>query len=150
MAPGDEGVRQDGGRGKAPMSGASEDCLICINGGTLVVDADGDGLDSNGSIEINGGTVLVSGASNSDDTGLDFEYEATVNGGNVILVGSAGMAEDFTGGTQAHLMERASGTAGSIIEVLDANGNVLASYVAPKAFQMANASAPGCASITIR
>lgn len=150
MTPPDDGGTQGDARGQMTMPGASEDCLIQINGGILRVDAGGDGLDSNGSIEINGGEVLVSGASNSDDTGLDYEYEAVINGGTVILVGSAGMAEDFTGGSQAHLMERSSGNAGSTIEVLDASGNVLASYTAPKAFQMVTASAPGCASIVVR
>ena len=124
--------------------------LIQIDGGTLTVDAGGDGLDSNGYIVINGGTVLVSGASDADDSGLDYEYGATVNGGDVILVGAAGMAEDFTDGTQAHLMERLSGNAGSTIEALDANGNVLVSYVMPKAFQAVTASAPGIASIGVR
>ena len=131
------------------MPGASEECLIQINGGTLVVNADGDGLDSNGYIEINGGTVFVNGASNSDDSGLDYEYGATVNGGNVILMGSAAMAEDFTGGTQAHLMERLSGSAGSTVEVIDDSGTVLVSYVSPKAFQAVTASAPGCADIIV-
>lgn len=61
--------------GTMTMPGASEECLIQINGGTLVVNADGDGLDSNGYIEINGGTVFVNGASNSDpNSGLDYEY----------------------------------------------------------------------------
>lgn len=131
------------------MPGASEECLIQINGGTLVVNADGDGLDSNGYIEINGGTVFVNGASNSDDSGLDYEYGATVNDGNVILMGSAAMAEDFTGGTQAHLMERLSGSAGSTVEVIDDSGTVLVSYVSPKAFQAVTASAPGCADIIV-
>lgn len=107
-------------------------------------------LDSNGYIEINGGTVFVNGASNSDDSGLDYEYEAIVNGGNVILMGSAAMAEDFTGGLQAHLMERTSGSAGSTVEVMDASGAVIVSYVSPKAFQAVTASAPGCASIAVR
>lgn len=124
--------------------------LIQIDGGSLTVDAGGDGLDSNGYIVINGGTVFVSGASDADDSGLDYEYGATVNGGDVILIGAAGMAEDFTDGTQAHLMERLSGNAGSTIEILDANGNVLASYVVPKAFQAVTASAPGIASIGVR
>ena len=132
------------------MPGASEECLIQINGGTLVVNAGGDGLDSNGYIEINGGTVFVNGASNSDDSGLDYEYGATVNGGNVILMGSAAMAEDFTGGTQAHLMERLSGSAGSTVEVIDDSGTVLVSYVSPKAFQTVTASAPGCTGIIVR
>lgn len=153
--PQDVGGSQDGaglGRqgGAMTMPGASEECLIQINGGTLVVNAGGDGLDSNGYIEINGGTVFVNGASNSDDSGLDYEYGATVNGGNVILMGSAAMAEDFTGGTQAYLMERTSGSAGSTIEVTDASGAVIVSYVSPKAFQAVTASAPGCASIVVR
>ena len=114
------------------------------------MNAGGDGLDSNGYIEINGGTVFVNGASNSDDSGLDYEYEATVNGGNVILMGSAAMAEDFTGGLQAHLMERTSGSAGSTVEIMDASGAVIVSYVSPKAFQAVTASAPGCASIAVR
>lgn len=132
------------------MSGASEDCLIRINGGTLRVDAGGDGLDSNGSIEINGGTVLVSGESSADDSGLDYEFDAIVNGGDIVLVGAAAMAEDFTGGTQAHLMERLNGSAGSTVEVKDASGNVLVSYTVPKAFQAVTASAPNCSSITVR
>ena len=145
----ERGGQVPGGQGGEP--GASDsNCLIQINGGTLVVNADGDGLDSNGYIEINGGTVFVNGASNSDDSGLDYEYGATVNGGNVILMGSAAMAEDFTGGTQAHLMERLSGSAGSTVEVIDDSGTVLVSYVSPKAFQAVTASAPGCADIIVR
>lgn len=150
-AQGPQGGTGPGRQGGAmTMPGASEECLIQINGGTLVVNADGDGLDSNGYIEINGGTVFVNGASNSDDSGLDYEYGATVNGGNVILMGSAAMAEDFTGGTQAYLMERMSGSAGSTIEVTDDSGTVLVSYVSPKAFQAVTASAPGIASISVR
>lgn len=154
-----EGEQLQGGRGgmaggkggmQGAMSGVSEECLIRIDGGTLRVDAGGDGLDSNGSIEINGGTVLVSGASNAADTGLDYEFEATVNGGNVIIVGAAGMAEDFTGGSQAHLAQRVSGAAGATVEVTDAAGNVLVSYTVPKAFQMVNASAPGCTAVNVR
>ena len=140
-----------GGRmGGGAMAGASQDCLIRINGGTLRVDAGGDGLDSNGYIEINGGTVLVSGSTNSANSGLDSEYGATVNGGDIIIVGAAGMAEDFKSGTQAHLMERVSGNAGSTVEVLDASGKVLVSYIAPKSFQCVVASAPNCSSITVR
>lgn len=138
------------GDGKSDIPSIDDAYLIQIDGGTLAVDAGGDGLDSNGYIIINGGTVLVSGASDADDSGLDYEYGATVNGGDVIIVGAAGMAEDFTDGTQAHLMERMGGNAGNTVEALDANGNVLASYVVPKAFQAVTVSAPGIASINVR
>lgn len=136
--------------GRTVMPGASEDCLIRIDGGVLRVDAGGDGLDSNGSIEINGGTVLVSGASDGDDTGLDYELEAVVNGGELIAVGSASLAKDLTGGAQAHLMERLSGEAGSTVEVLNASGEMIVSYTVPKAFQMVNASVSDQASIVVR
>ncbi len=33
--------------------------MLTINGGTIIVNAEGDGLDSNGSIEMNGGSVTV-------------------------------------------------------------------------------------------
>ena len=147
-----QGMQQPGGPDSKQENAPDIDdaYLIRINGGTLTVNAGGDGLDSNGYIEINGGTVLVSGASSADDSGLDYEYGATVNGGDVVLVGAAGMAEDFTGGTQAHLMERLNGSAGSTVEVKDASGNVLVSYVAPKAFEAVTASAPSAASISVQ
>ena len=44
------------GRGGAP--GASDsNCLIQINGGKVVLNSQGDGVDSNGNVEINGGTL---------------------------------------------------------------------------------------------
>src|SRR5699024_2931244 len=46
-----------GGGGRGGMM-AEDNCDIFINGGTLIVDAGGDGLDSNGNITVTGGTVL--------------------------------------------------------------------------------------------
>ena len=42
-----------GGQGGG-MTMGDENCLIQINGGYLVVNAAGDGVDSNGSVEVNG------------------------------------------------------------------------------------------------
>lgn len=141
--------RDSNNRGNGGMAQASSECLIQINGGTLTVDASGDGLDSNGSIEITGGTVFVSGASNSDNSGLDYALGATVDGGNVIIVGSAGMGETLSGGSQTYLNERVNGNANSTIEVKDSAGKVLVSYTSPKAFQLVCASAPNCASVSV-
>lgn len=145
----DQGVSGDfGGRGgfggfggPGGMAGSSTECLLQINGGYLWVDAQGDGLDSNGSIEINGGTVLVNGPSNDGNGGLDYEFSADVNGGNVLILGSAGMAEDFSEtSTQPFVAASVSGQSGDTVALVDADGNVLLSVTATKSFQMVQAS----------
>ena len=122
-----------GGQGGAP--GASDsNCLIQINGGTVVLDSQGDGVDSNGNAEINGGTLLVNGPSSDGDGAFDYDGEATISGGTVLMAGTVGMAQSFTSGTQAFALMQASGSAGSVIEATDADGNVIATLMATKAF----------------
>ena len=108
--------------------------------------------------------VLSDGASYALAEGEDEPYAAlyskddlTINGSGVLEVTGnyrhAIASKDdtvITGGTQAHLMERLSGSAGSTVEVTDDSGTVLVSYVSPKAFQAVTASAPGCADIIVR
>lgn len=69
------------------------DFFIDISGGTLTMDTtDGDGLDSNGTITISGGTVVVWTASTADNQPLDADGLITITGGTVLAAGgSAGM-----------------------------------------------------------
>ncbi len=131
-----------GGAGGPMAANASEDCLIQINGGKVTIDAGGDGLDSNGYVEINGGTVLVNGSAGGGDSALDYEYGATVTGGTVILAGSAGMAETFTEGTQPFALVAVSGAAGDTLAIADASGATIAECTVPKAFQCVVVSSP--------
>lgn len=144
-APGDLGQAPDaqGGMGRGGQApdgqgggpGASDsNCLIQINGGTVVLDSQGDGVDSNGNVEITCGTLLVNGPSSDGDGAFDYDGEATISGGTVLMVGAVGMAQNFTGGTQAFALAQASGSAGSVIEATDADGNVIATLTATKAF----------------
>ena len=57
---------------------------ILINGET----GEGDGIDSNGWLVINGGTVLASACSFSADAGIDSDKGIHINGGTVIAAGS--------------------------------------------------------------
>lgn len=66
--------------------------VITINDGLVVVDLqdeaeEGDGIDSNGEIYINGGTVYAFSHSGSDN-GLDSDGGTYINGGNVFSTGS--------------------------------------------------------------
>lgn len=129
----ERGGQAPGGQGGAP--GASDsNCLIQINGGKVALDSQGDGVDSNGNVEINGGTLLVNGPSSDGDGAFDYDGEATISGGTVLMAGAVGMAQSFTSGTQAFALVRASGSAGSVIETTDADGNVIATLAATRAF----------------
>ena len=113
---------------------AIQNCIIQINGGTVVLDSQGDGVDSNGNVEITGGTLLVNGPSSDGDGAFDYDGEATISGGTVLMVGAVGMAQSFTSGIQAFALVQASGSAGSVIEATDADGNVIATLTATRAF----------------
>ncbi|MBR4111053.1 MAG: carbohydrate-binding domain-containing protein [Clostridia bacterium] len=74
---------------------ASEDGVshITINDGSVyaIVQGDGgegDGIDSNGYITINGGFVSAQAHPSSQDTGLDADLGITINGGTVIATGN--------------------------------------------------------------
>jgi len=104
-APGDTpGVTSGGaGRGRDHFSSAqggeteSGDYLIAITGGTITIDAEGDGVDSNGSIEMSGGTVVVHGPSRSGNGALDCNGTFDVAGGTIVAVSStADMMESIT------------------------------------------------------
>jgi hypothetical protein len=77
----------------------SSACAIAISGGTNYVYAGGDGLDSNGSFAISGGTTIVAAPSSGGNGPLDSGdgYSVTVTGGNVIAYGVTGMTEALAG-----------------------------------------------------
>jgi len=66
--------------------------IFTMNAGTLQILAgtgyEGDGIDSNGYININGGTV-ISSAKPQADSGLDSDKGTYINGGTVIATGSS-------------------------------------------------------------
>lgn len=133
------GGRSGGGRGGMD---ADSSCAIVISGGYLVVDAQGDGIDSNGSLEVAGGTVLVSGPSDGANGALDYGTTASISGGTVIACGSSGMAASFTEGAQAFALANVKGEAGSSIVLLDSNGNAVASFTAARSFDCVVVSSP--------
>lgn len=74
---------------------ASEDGVshIIINGGSLYAivqneNGEGDGIDSNGYITINGGFVSAQAHPTSQDSGLDADLGILINGGTVIATGN--------------------------------------------------------------
>lgn len=62
--------------------------LITINGGSLYIDALGDGIDSNNNAVINGGNIFVMGSENGGNSAIDTENGYEINGGMVIALGT--------------------------------------------------------------
>lgn len=116
---------------------SDSNALITIGGGYILVNASGDGIDSNGNVAITGGTVLVSGPTDNGNAAFDYNGEATVSGGTVILCGSSGMAQGFSDKSeQASFMYTldSSASAGSSVALTDEKGNVIASFIPAKQY----------------
>ncbi len=142
----DDGFNASGGTGanRNPMA-AEEGVYLTISGGTVFVDADGDGLDSNGDFTVTGGEVYVAGPTNSGNGALDYGGTAAAHGGIVIAAGASGMAESFgqSSAQGAIMVNTGNQAAGSEVTLTDADGNVLAEYTFDKTFSNVVITAPG-------
>ena len=106
--------------------------VTTINGGTLHIVAglgdEGDGIDSNGFLVINGGTV-ISMANPRSDSGLDSDMGSYINGGTVVALGSTmDWAESDSDQVTMNLQFASSQDAGDAIVVCDEDGNVVFAY----------------------
>lgn len=145
----DDGINAAGSSSSSSTGGrpgsSDSNALITIGGGYIVVNASGDGIDSNGNIVISGGTLLVSGPADNGNGAFDYGGEATVSGGTVILCGSSGMAQGFSDKSeQASFMYTldSSASAGSSVALTDEKGNVLASFIPAKQYNNVVISTP--------
>ena len=131
---------QDGqGPGGMPPGGQEESdpsLQIILEGGTLTVDAEGDGIDSNGTVTISGGSLVVNGAVQDGNGPLDAAGDITITGGTVWALGTSDLLQGFAqGSTQASITANIAGTVGLTLIILDANGKEVARQTASKDFQ---------------
>ena len=127
------------GPGGMPPGGQEESdpsLQIILEGGTLTVDAEGDGIDSNGTVTISGGSLVVNGSVQGGNGPLDAAGDITITGGTVWALGTSDMLQGFAqGSTQASITANIAGTAGQTLIILDANGKEVARQTASKDFQ---------------
>ena len=118
---------------------------ILITGGNITINAQGDGIDSNGSFYVSGGSTYVSGPTDNGNAGLDYNGSAEITGGTIVIAGSAGMAQGFSeSSSQYSILYNFSGAceAGTAITLTDNNGNVMISYTPEKEYQSVVISSP--------
>ncbi|WP_161993089.1 carbohydrate-binding domain-containing protein [Sediminibacillus terrae] len=156
----DDGFNVNGGTDQMGMQGFGENQTdneeesteeeadqgkLSIEGGYIYVDANGDGLDSNTSAEMTGGTVLVYGPTNNGNGALDYDQSFEIKGGTLIAAGSSGMAQGVSDSSeQASFMMTFPEMleAGSTVSVQDGNGDIVVAVAPEKDFQSVVISSP--------
>lgn len=134
-----------GGFGGGGEFEAEANCYIAIKGGNIHINASGDGIDSNGNLFMSGGSVYVSGPTNSGNGALDYNGTAEITGGTVIAAGSTGMSQGFSDtSTQYSLLYNltAVSNAGTEVKLTDETGKVMASFAPDKEYQSVVISTP--------
>lgn len=107
------------------------------NGETVAAsDAEGDGIDSNGSIYIYNGLIITKACEQSQDSGLDSNSGIYINGGTVCSTGNMldAISEESS---QVYLTLTFSQKveAGTSIVITDDNENVVMAYTTDRAYQ---------------
>ena len=141
-----DGTSQNGttGTGQPPQGGMPGggggtfeviDAAINVSGGHVTVNAEGDGIDSNGVTTLSGGTLIVNGPSQGGNAALDTNGDLLLNGATVLSGSTADMFEaPSTNSTSGYLkLTNSSGfEQGSTVQVADSSGKVVANYKVTK------------------
>lgn len=125
-----------GGMGGFRSGGTGQDCHLRFEGGRTVINASGDGADSNGNIYQTGGIVIVFGPTNNGNGAIDSgdgrDNGYFFSGGELLAVGSSGMMEGVIG-DPAHIALRTETiAASSSIYILASDGSCVVAFTTPK------------------
>lgn len=146
----DDGINAAGGSDEESSDSgvdtfySTEDHTIQISGGTTQVDAMGDGLDSNKTITMSGGVIVVSGPTNEGNGALDFDGDFTITGGIMIATGSNGMVQSPSVSSQQNTLVINTGNqeANATFYISDADGNIILGVSPSKAYGNVIVSSP--------
>lgn len=130
------------GGGHGGMMSAGNGTIV-ISGGTLRITSSGDGIDANGSFEMTGGDVIITGPTVGDTATLDYDTTAVISGGTFIGTGASGMAQTFSESKQGLISIKVGNcTAGTTIIVKDEDGKEIINHSPELNFAVVIVSSP--------
>jgi len=121
---------------------STNDIFVRVTGGTLDLYAPGDGIDANGNIFIEGGTLKISGPSQGMEGAIDFDGSMTVTGGEFITAGSVISVSQSSTQPAILVSYTSQQKSGSVISVKDSGGNIVLEYTSKTAFSMSGFTSP--------
>lgn len=129
----DDGINVAGGD-NAEYFNSSDTAKYYFNmsGGNVTINAAGDGIDSNGTITISGGTLIVHGPQDGANGALDYQSACEVNGGTLIALGSMQMSMSPSSSTQPCITVNGNIPSDTTVEVCDSSGSTVFSVTALK------------------
>ncbi len=140
----DDGINAADGTANFPGQ-ANPNCHIILSGGNVEVSALGDGVDSNGSIHMTGGTLVVFGPTSGDNAALDADGGILVDGGYLFAVGPLGMVETPANNSKQNVLSYAQNqaiSANTVLSLTDEAGTAIFSVTIEKNCQSVIVSCP--------
>ena len=104
---------------------------------TVYINANGDGIDSNNDVSMDGGNLYVFGPTSGGDSSLDFDGNFTYTGGTIVAIGQQGMVQTpSTDSINVLSYNLSSYNSGDILSVSDDNNEW--SVILPKSYSQLN------------
>lgn len=136
----DDGINAAGGNDGSALNRPGSNSFqgdhskIEIFGGYYVIHASGDGIDSNGDIEMNDGTLIIEGPTDDGNGAIDYNGNYNMNGGTLIAIGSSGMAEapSMTSTQYSMKLSFDKQNSGSMIQIIDSNNQPVLTFCPSK------------------
>lgn len=125
--------------------GNNSDLVFNMNGGYVVVEANFDGIDSNGQVNVNGGTLIVHGPMGLGSGALDYNGVLTINGGLLVATGSSFSTKQPSGNSKQNSVMvgfTSEQAANSLVRLQAENGTEIITFKPTKSYQSIIYSAP--------
>jgi len=138
---GSSGGGGDMGPGGPPGRGGMEEAgsnTLYVRGGYLYINANGDGLDINGPVEMSDGVIIIDGPTLNNNGALDYGGSFQLTGGYLLAVGSVGMAQmPSASSTQSsvHIRFGSPQEAGTLIHIAGPGGEDILTFEPAKRYQ---------------
>lgn len=131
------GSSQDGGRGGGFGMMQGDSSVVNFTGGYLYMNAGGDGFDSNGNMNMSGGTLIIDGPTNGGNGAIDYGGKFTMTGGLIIATGSSAMAETVSNTSTQYCLALtfSSKSANTLVHIESQDGTSILTYSPSKKFE---------------
>ena len=133
----DDAINAADGTANTPAAGgqtgrgwfaANEELFVRISGGVVDLYAPHDGIDSNGNVFLEGGSISISGPSQGVEGAIDLDGTLLVNGGELITAGSVANVSQESAQPVILVSYASQQTSGSVITIKDARADTLLEY----------------------